>query len=96
MMAEEVVKRRGITKVAILADSTNYGQLGKDDLVAALEKLGVKPVAIEKFNVRDPDMTPQLLPGFAGGCLVMGWSGRVPALPARYVGRGGAFEGARP
>ena len=67
MMSEEVVKRRGITKVAILADSTNYGQLGKDDLVAALEKLGVKPVAIEKFNVRDPDMTPQLLKMRAAG-----------------------------
>lgn len=67
MMAEEMVKTRKITKVAILADSTNYGQLGKDDLVAALEKIGVKPVSIEKFNVRDVDMTPQLLKARAAG-----------------------------
>jgi branched-chain amino acid transport system substrate-binding protein len=67
MMADEVVKRRGILKVAILADSTNYGQLGKDDLVAALLKLGVQPVLVDKFNVRDPDMTPQLLKARAAG-----------------------------
>lgn len=67
MMADEMVGKRGIKRVAILADSTNYGQLGKDDLVAALEKLGVKPVAVEKFNVRDIDMTPQLLKARAAG-----------------------------
>jgi branched-chain amino acid transport system substrate-binding protein len=67
MMAEEMVNKRGIRKVAILADSTNYGQLGKDDLVQALDKLGVKPVAVEKFNVRDVDMTPQLLKARAAG-----------------------------
>ena len=67
MMAEEMVTTRRITKVAVLADSTNYGQLGKDDLVAALDKIGVKPVSIEKFNVRDVDMTPQLLKARAAG-----------------------------
>ncbi len=67
MMADEVVKRRGITKVAILADSTNYGQLGAADLIAVLQGLGVKPVLVDKFNVRDPDMTPQLLKARAAG-----------------------------
>jgi branched-chain amino acid transport system substrate-binding protein len=67
MMAEEMVNRSGIKKVAILADSTNYGQLGKDDLVQALDKIGVKAVAIEKFNARDVDMTPQLLKARAAG-----------------------------
>ena len=67
MMAEEMVTTRRITKVAVLADSTNYGQLGKDDLVAALDKIGVKPVSIEKFNVKDVDMTPQLLKARAAG-----------------------------
>lgn len=67
MMAEEMVNKREIKKVAILADSTNYGQLGKDDLIQALDKIGVKAVAIEKFNVRDVDMTPQLLKARAAG-----------------------------
>lgn len=61
MIADEVVKKRGLKKVAILADSTNYGQLGREDLVAALEKRGVKPVTVEKFNIKDVDMTSQLL-----------------------------------
>jgi branched-chain amino acid transport system substrate-binding protein len=61
MIVDEAIGRRKLQKVAILADSTNYGQLGREDLVKALEKQGVKPVAEEKFNIKDVDMTPQLL-----------------------------------
>ena len=61
MIVEEAIVRRGFKKVAILADSTNYGQLGRADLEKALELKGIKPVAIEKFNIKDVDMTPQLL-----------------------------------
>jgi branched-chain amino acid transport system substrate-binding protein len=61
MIAEEAAKRQGFKKPAILADSTNYGQLGKTDLTNALGKLGVTPVATEKFNIGDTDMTAQLL-----------------------------------
>jgi len=60
MIVEEMT-RRGFKKPAILADSTNYGQLGKADLEKALETKGVKAVAVEKFNIKDVDMTPQLL-----------------------------------
>lgn len=60
MIVDEVVKR-GFKKVAILADSTNYGQLGRADLEKALDSKGMKPVAVEKFNIKDVDMTPQLL-----------------------------------
>ncbi|MEK8045720.1 ABC transporter substrate-binding protein [Ideonella sp. LYT19W] len=61
MIVEEAITRRGYKKVAILADSTNYGQLGRADLEKALELKGVKAVAVEKFNIKDVDMTPQLL-----------------------------------
>ena len=61
MIVEEAVVRRTFTKVAILADSTNYGQLGRADLEKALELKGVKAVTVEKFNIKDVDMTPQLL-----------------------------------
>jgi branched-chain amino acid transport system substrate-binding protein len=61
MIAEEAVKRQGFKKPAILADSTNYGQLGRTDLTAALAKLNVTPVVAEKFNIGDTDMTAQLL-----------------------------------
>jgi branched-chain amino acid transport system substrate-binding protein len=61
MIVEEALARRGFKKVAILADSTNYGQLGRQDLEKALDLKGIKPVAVEKFNIKDVDMTPQLL-----------------------------------
>ena len=61
MIVEEAITRRGFKKVAILADSTNYGQLGREDLERALSQKGIKPVAVEKFNIKDVDMTPQLL-----------------------------------
>src|SRR6201995_3923907 len=61
MIVEEAVTKRGFKKVAILADSTNYGQLGREDLEKALAAKGVKPVAVEKFNIKDVDMTAQLL-----------------------------------
>jgi branched-chain amino acid transport system substrate-binding protein len=61
MIVEEAITRRGYKKVAILADSTNYGQLGRADLETALQAKGVKAVAVEKFNIKDVDMTAQLL-----------------------------------
>ena len=61
MIVEEALTRRGYKKVAILADSTNYGQLGREDLEKALKARGITPVAVEKFNIKDVDMTAQLL-----------------------------------
>jgi branched-chain amino acid transport system substrate-binding protein len=60
-MIAEAVKKAGYTKVAIIADSTNYGQLGKADLEKALGERGLKPVVVEKFNIGDTDMTAQAL-----------------------------------
>ena len=61
MIVEEAITRRGYKKVAILADSTAYGDLGRKDLTTALEAKGIAPVASEKFNIKDTDMTAQLL-----------------------------------
>lgn len=67
MIVDEAIVRRGFKKVAILADSTNYGQLGREDLEKALAAKGVTAVAVEKFNVKDVDMTPQLLKAKTAG-----------------------------
>ena len=61
MIVHEAIENRKYAKVAILADSTNYGQLGREDLEKALAAKNIKPVAVEKFNVKDTDMTAQLL-----------------------------------
>ena len=71
MIADEAVKRQGFKKPAILADSTNYGQLGKTDLTTALAKSGITPVATEKFNIGDTDMTSQLLKAKEAGADVI-------------------------
>ncbi|HEY0204915.1 MAG TPA: ABC transporter substrate-binding protein [Acetobacteraceae bacterium] len=80
MIVEEAITRRGFTKPAILADSTNYGQLGREDLEKALAAKGVKPVAIEKFNIKDTDMTAQLLRAKEAGADVILTYGIGPEL----------------
>ena len=79
MIADEAV-RRGFKKVAILADSTNYGQLGRADLEKALALKGIKPVAEEKFNIKDVDMTAQLLKAKEAGAEVILTYGIGPEL----------------
>ena len=80
MIVEEAIGRRGFKKPAILADSTNYGQLGREDLERALTAKGVKPVAEEKFNIGDTDMTAQLLRAKEAGADVILTYGIGPEL----------------
>ena len=80
MIVEEAVVHRGFTKVAILSDSTNYGQLGRADLEKALDLKGIKPVAVEKFNIKDVDMTAQLLKAKEAGAQVILTYGIGPEL----------------
>ena len=80
MIADEAITKLGFKKPAILADSTNYGQLGREDLEHALSGLGVKPVAEEKFNIKDTDMTAQLLRAKEAGADVILTYGIGPEL----------------
>jgi len=80
MIVEEAIVRRKFSKVAILADSTNYGQLGKDDLTKALADKNITPVVVEKFNIKDVDMTPQLLKAKEAGAEVILTYGIGPEL----------------
>jgi branched-chain amino acid transport system substrate-binding protein len=80
MIVQEAVDRRKFKKVAILADSTNYGQLGRQDLEKALEKRGVKPVTEEKYNIGDVDMTAQLLKAKQAGAEIVLTYGIGPEL----------------
>lgn len=80
MIVQEAVDRRKFKKVAILADSTNYGQLGRQDLEKALEKRGIKPVTEEKYNIGDVDMTAQLLKAKQAGAEIVLTYGIGPEL----------------
>ena len=80
LIVEEAITRRKFSKVAILADSTNYGQLGRADLEKALALKNIKPVAVEKFNIGDVDMTAQLLKAKEAGAEVILTYGIGPEL----------------
>jgi branched-chain amino acid transport system substrate-binding protein len=80
MIVQEAVDRRHFKKVAILADSTNYGQLGRADLEKVLTAKGIKPVAVEKYNLQDVDMTAQLLKAKQAGAEVVLTYGIGPEL----------------
>jgi branched-chain amino acid transport system substrate-binding protein len=60
---------RGLTKVALFHDDTNYGVSGRDDLLAQIARQGNKleVVTQEKFKIGDKDMTAQLLKAKALG-----------------------------
>ncbi len=80
MIVDEAIVRRKLTKVAILADSTNFGQLGREELEKTLDLKGIKPVAVEKFNIKDVDMTAQLLRAKQAGAQVVLTYGIGPEL----------------
>jgi branched-chain amino acid transport system substrate-binding protein len=80
MIVKEAVDNRKFKKVAILADSTNYGQLGREDLEKALAEKSLKAVAIEKYNIKDVDMTAQLLKAKQAGAEVVLTYGIGPEL----------------
>ncbi len=86
MIVDEVIARK-YTKVAILADSTNYGQLGREDLEKRLATKGITPVAVEKYNIKDVDMTPQLLKSRQAGAEVVITYGIGPELAQIANGR---------
>ncbi|MBW7862310.1 MAG: ABC transporter substrate-binding protein [Rhodocyclaceae bacterium] len=60
MIVFEAVDRRKLKRVAIFHDATNYGQLGREDLETALAARGMQAVTVERFQLRQADMTAQL------------------------------------
>jgi len=71
MIVDQAIVKQKFTKVAIMADTTNYGQLGRADLEKALAAKGITAVASEKFNLKDVDMTAQLLRAKQAGAQVI-------------------------
>ncbi|WP_332697036.1 ABC transporter substrate-binding protein [Bosea sp. (in: a-proteobacteria)] len=60
LLAAYAVKASKTKNVAIIADTTGYGQAATKDLQEILTLHGIKPVGIEKFGPKDTDMTSQL------------------------------------
>ncbi len=66
-LVREVVERRGLRRVALLADRTGYGDGGIRDLGAELEKRQLTPVYVGRFDLGVRDLTPQLQAARAAG-----------------------------
>ncbi len=71
MAAEKVfedMKKRGIAKVALLSETSGFGQSGKKETEGVAAKYGITLVANEIYGPKDTDMTPQLtkIKGTAG------------------------------
>ncbi|GHC68532.1 branched-chain amino acid ABC transporter substrate-binding protein [Pseudorhodoferax aquiterrae] len=60
LLGAYAVKASKDRKIAILADSTGYGQGGIKDATDILALHGVTPVATEKYGPKDTDITSQL------------------------------------
>lgn len=63
MAAEKVfedMKKRGISKVALLSETSGFGQSGRKEAQASAAKYGVTFVADETYGPKDTDVTAQL------------------------------------
>ena len=63
MAAEKIfedMKKRGLSKVALLSETSGFGQSGKKETEAVAGKYGVTLVASETYGPKDTDMSPQL------------------------------------
>jgi len=63
MAAEKVfedMKKRGISKVALLSETSGFGQSGKKETEGVAAKYGITLVASETYGPKDTDMSPQL------------------------------------
>ncbi|MBI5265303.1 MAG: ABC transporter substrate-binding protein [Bradyrhizobium sp.] len=63
MAAERVfqhMKKQGLTNIALLSETSGFGQSGKKESEAAAAKMGITLVANETYGPKDTDMSPQL------------------------------------
>jgi branched-chain amino acid transport system substrate-binding protein len=63
LAAEKVLadlKKRGLTKIALLSENVGFGKSGHDQTVKLAPKYGVDILIDEVYSPKDPDVTPQL------------------------------------
>jgi branched-chain amino acid transport system substrate-binding protein len=89
MAAEKVfedMKKRGLTKIALLSETSGFGQSGRKEAEAVAGRYGITLVADETYGPKDTDMSPQLSKikgiGSAQAVFVFGL-GQGPAIVTR-------------
>jgi branched-chain amino acid transport system substrate-binding protein len=88
--AFEDMKKRGLTKVALLSETSGFGQSGRKETLAVAPKWGITIVADETYGPKDTDVTPQLtkIKNVAGvqALLVFGF-GQGPSIVTKNYGQ---------
>jgi branched-chain amino acid transport system substrate-binding protein len=91
MAAERVfadMKKRGFTKLALLSETSGFGQSGRKETIAAAKKAGIEIVADETYGPKDTDVTAQLtkIKGIAGAqALLVFGLGQGPAIVTKNI-----------
>ena len=63
MAAERVfsdLKKRGMTKIALISETSGFGQSGRKETVGAASKAGIEILVDETYGPKDTDVTAQL------------------------------------
>lgn len=73
-LADEIAKR-GLSKVALLVDTTGYGNEGLKDLTAALERVQLKPHIVIRFKIGTTSLVEELKQAKESGAdALVGWT----------------------
>jgi branched-chain amino acid transport system substrate-binding protein len=100
-LAQILVKELGLSRIAVINDSNDYGTGNRDSFVAALGRHGIKPVETQSYQTEDRDFSAQLTRIRAAEPEAIAIFGTIPAAPAimnqaralgltaRFVGTGG-------
>jgi branched-chain amino acid transport system substrate-binding protein len=68
---KEMIDKRKLTKIAVFADDTGYGEGGLKDVESLLAQRGMKPVIVERFKQGTEDLTPALQRARSAGADVL-------------------------
>ena len=66
-LVDEIVERRKLSRVAVLADTTGYGDGGVADIGAQLRRRGLAPVVVSRFAADAPSLRDNLEQARAAG-----------------------------
>ena len=68
---KEMIDKRKLTKIAVFADDTGYGEGGLKDVERLLAQRDMKPVIVERFKQGTDDLTPALQRARSAGADVL-------------------------
>lgn len=67
IVVEELVDKRKLTKIALLADTTGYGEGGAQDVQKFLAQRGLKPVYMARFDLKVTSLVEEVRAAKAAG-----------------------------